>query len=200
MHFGKMGREVPEWIDFFQRSSRGKGRPTGPIPVTVTNVRYSSRPFQPGRLSSLVSAPGDAISWNVPYHSHFALQTMSCECFICFKGLCSKARHSWPYLQWISSSQEALDCHKLGWIWIIKVHLSTPSFAGTESGNAGRISPPQDFFDQASSLSILAQERCFGSFIVFVAIDWTVSSVSAALRTQQCPLPRPHLPDQMQEA
>lgn len=75
MHFKKVGGEVPKWIYFFQRSARGRGRPIDLIPVTLTNVRCTSRPFQPRRLDTLVSAPGEAMSWNVPYHSLCCLQT-----------------------------------------------------------------------------------------------------------------------------
>lgn len=71
----KGGRRGAKMDWFLQRSARGKGRPTGLIPVTLTNVRYSSRPFQPGRLHTLVSAPGEAMSWNVPHHLPCCLQT-----------------------------------------------------------------------------------------------------------------------------
>lgn len=55
MHLGKVRGEVQKWVDFFQRSAWGKSRPEGQIPITLINVKYSARPFQPGRLHTLVS-------------------------------------------------------------------------------------------------------------------------------------------------
>ena len=35
---------------------------------SLTNVRDSSRPFQPGRLHTIFSAPGEDMSWNIAHH------------------------------------------------------------------------------------------------------------------------------------